>query len=268
VDPGPPVELARLLLGAEPGFGWPDFPALGVTAHPSFGVGAMYRGRFENLSLIVLADQHSADDLFTGRAVCGEAGQQLQGLLQAAGLIRGYLILRTVPVDTSDLTAARRRSIVDSPLLQAVHREVLRRVLAGNGAVAAVLAVGPDAQRLAPAVVPAGVPVVELARHGAAGWRASWRDALTDLAGRSYPSDIDQPTFAMPATRGQLPRIDLPYGAPRWVGTSGDRGVRPTDLTTGKPSPDYLKVFVPGWVARLEPAPLSPAEQQAADQLS
>jgi uracil-DNA glycosylase len=38
-DPGPPASLARLLLGAEPGFGWPDFAALGVTAHPSFGVG-------------------------------------------------------------------------------------------------------------------------------------------------------------------------------------------------------------------------------------
>jgi hypothetical protein len=216
----------------------------------------------------VLADQHSADDLFAGRAVCGEAGQQLQGFLQAAGLTRRYLILRTVPVDTLDLTAARRRSIVDSPLLQAVHREVLRRVLGGNGAVAAVLTVGPDARRLAPAVVPAGVPTVELAAHGASGWRGSWQDALADLAGRSYHRDFDQPTFAMPTTRGQLSRIDLPYGVPRWVGTSGDRGIRPTDLTTGKPSPDYLKVFVPGWVARLEPAPLSPAEQQAADQLS
>ena len=268
VDPGPPVELARLLLGAEPGLGWPDFPALGVTADPSFGVGPLYRGRFEDLSLIVLADQHSTDDLFAGRAVCGEAGQQLQGLLQAAGLTRRYLILRTVPVDTSDLTAARRRSIVDSPQVQAVHREVLRRVAAGNPAVAAVLTLGPDAHRLAPAVVPAGVPVVQLTAHGASGWRSSWQDALTDLAGRSYPRDIDQPTFTLPATRGQLPRIDLPYGVPRWVGTSGDRAVRPTDLATGKPSPDYLKVFVPGWVARLEPAPLSPAEQQAADQLS
>jgi hypothetical protein len=216
----------------------------------------------------VLADQHSTDDLFAGRAVCGEAGQQLQGLLQAAGLTRGNLILRTVPVDTSDLTAARRRSIVDNQQVQAVHREVLRRVAAGNPAVAAVLTLGPDAHRLAPAVVPAGVPVVQLAGHGASGWHSSWQDALTDLAGRSYPRDIDQPTFAMPATRSQLPRIDLPYGVPRWVGTSGDRAVRPTDLTTGKPSPDYLKVFVPGWVARLEPAPLSPAEQQAADRLS
>ena len=38
-------------------------------------------------------------------------------------------------------------------------------------------------------------------------------------------------------------------------------------LDQGKPSPNYLKLFAPTWVAQLSPAPLTPAEQQAADQL-
>ena len=63
-DPGPPADLARLLLGGEPGFEWPVFGTLGVTAHPSFGVGPVYRGRFRQLSLVVVADQTSEDDLF------------------------------------------------------------------------------------------------------------------------------------------------------------------------------------------------------------
>jgi uracil-DNA glycosylase len=33
-DPGPPNDLARLLLGLEPGFPWPDFASLGVTSRP------------------------------------------------------------------------------------------------------------------------------------------------------------------------------------------------------------------------------------------
>jgi len=53
----------------------------------------------------------------------------------------------------------------------------------------------------------------------------------------------------------------------RWVGSSGDRAVRPTDLDTDKPSANYLKLFAPTWVAQLGPAPLTPAEQQAAEQL-
>jgi uracil-DNA glycosylase len=266
-DPGPPATLARLLLGLEPGLGWPDFASLGVTSDASFGVGPTYRGRFQNLSLLVLADQASDDDLFTGRALSGEAGQRLAQLLLAAGLTRGYLVVRTLPVDTLDLTPARRNALVDQPQVQALHRELLRRVLAQNPDVTALLAVGPSAQRLAPQVTPAGVQVIGLAAWGASGAAASWQAALDQLRQRSYPKDLANPSFKLPATRGQLPRIDLPYGTLRWLGSSGDRAVRPTDLDLDQPSPDYLKLFAPTWVAQLAPAPLTPAEKAAADQL-
>jgi uracil-DNA glycosylase len=266
-DPGPPAGLARLLLGMEPGFGWPDFAALGVTAHPSFGVGPMYRGRFRDLSLLVLADQASNDDLFCGRALSGEAGQRLERFLRTAGLTRRYLILRTLPVDTLDLSASRRTSLVDRPEVTALHRELLRRVRADNPQAGVLLALGPGAQRLAPRVVPAGVEVVPLAAAGGSGAAASWQAALDRLATRSYPRDLADPSFRLGSGRGQLPRIDLPYGALRWLGTSGDRAVRPTDLDLGRPSPDYLKLFAPDWVAQLGPAPLTPAERQAADRL-
>jgi uracil-DNA glycosylase len=266
-DRGPPSSLARLLLGGEPGFGWPSFAAFGVTADASFGVGAISRGRFQDLSLIVLADQASNDDLFTGRALSGDAGQHLNQLLLAAGLTRRYLIVRTLPVDTLDLTQSRRDSLLDQPQVQAFHRELLQRVLAQNPDVAALLALGPGAQRLAPQVAPANLDVIELATHRASGAAASWQAALDQLATRTYPKDITNPTFQLPTGRGQLPRTDLPYGTLRWVGTSGDRAVRPTDLDLGKPSPDYLKLFAPSWVTELPAAPLTPAEQAAADQL-
>jgi uracil-DNA glycosylase len=266
-DRGPPSSLARLLLGGEPGLAWPDFAAGGVTSDASFGVGAIYRGRFQNLSLLVLADQASHDDLFTGRALSGHAGQHLNQLLLAAGLTRGYLILRTLPVDTLDLTQTRRNSLLDQPQVRALHRELLQRILAQNPDVAALLALGPGAQRLAPQVAPAGLDVIGLASHGTAGAAASWQAALDQLATRTYPKDVPNPSFQLPAGRGQLPRADLPYGTLRWVGTSGDRAVRPTDLDLDKPSPDYLKLFAPSWVAQLPPAPLTAAEQAAADQL-
>jgi len=216
-DPGPPNDLARLLLGLEPGFAWPDFAALGVTSHASFGTGAIYRGRFRDLSVIVLAEQASDDDLFTGRALSGEAGQRLAGLLRAAGLDRRYLVLRTLPVDTLDLTQARRNALVDQPAVRALHRELLQRVRAQNPGVGVLLAVGPGAQRLAPQVAPAGVEVIGMAAAGATGAAGSWQAALDQLATRDYPKDIPNPSFQLPAGRGQLPRIDLPYGTLRWV---------------------------------------------------
>jgi hypothetical protein len=266
-DRGPPASLARLLLGGEPGFGWPDFAALGVTSHASFGVGPIVRGRFGDLSLLVLADQASDDDLFTGRALSGDAGQHLDRLLRAAGLSRRYLVVRTLPVDALDLTQGRRNGLLDRPQVQALHRELLRRVLAQNPEVTAVLALGPGAQRLAPRVAPPGLEVIALAAHGAPGWRASWQAALDRLAARDYPKDLADPSFQLPTGRGQLPRADLPYGTLRWVGTSGDRAVRPDDLDLGRPSPDYLKLFAPAWVAQLPPAALTAAERAAADQL-
>jgi hypothetical protein len=87
------------------------------------------------------------------------------------------------------------------------------------------------------------------------------------VGGRQYPRDVANPSFQLPTGRGQLPRADLPYGTLRWVGTSGDRAVRPIDLDLDEPSPDYLKLVAPSWVTQLPSAPLTPAEQAAADQL-
>ena len=81
----------------------------------------------------MLADPAGPDDLFTGRALTGEAGQRLQAFLAAAGLTSRYLILRTLPVDTSDLTAARRDALVDRAEVRAIHAEILRRVVIDVG---------------------------------------------------------------------------------------------------------------------------------------
>jgi hypothetical protein len=255
-------------MGGESAFPWPDFAALGVTSHASFGTGPTYRGRFRQVSFVVLADQRSHDDTFSGRALSGEAGQRFQAFLRAAGITRRYLIIRTIPVDTLDLTITRRLSIVDNPDVQALHRELLKRVKAANGGLAVLLSMGPAARHVASNVAPAGLPIVELAAHGETGWAASWQAALDNLSGRSYTRDLTSPTFSMPTTRSQLPRIDLPFGTQRWVGTSGDRGVRPTDNDLHRPSPDYLKLFLPAWVGLLAARPLTAAEQAAADQIS
>ena len=267
-DPGPPAPLARLLMGGEAGLAWPDFAALGVTSHPSFGVGPMYRGRFKKVSLLVLTDPDGADDLFCARAWCGESGQRFQGFLRAAGLTTRYLILRTVPVDTSDLTPPARDALIDRPEILALHQALLSAVAGANPTLAAVLAVGPGARRLASRLARSAIPVIELAGFGEAEVAASWQAALERLRTLTYPKDLARPSFVFDGGRSQVPRADLPYGTSRWMGTSGDRASRPFDTTTRTPSPDYLKLYLPTWVNELAAAPLSPAEQAAADQLA
>jgi uracil-DNA glycosylase len=265
-DSGPPADWAQLLMGGQPGLGWPNFASFGVTSDASFGTGAMYRGRFTSVSVAVLADPASPDDLFTGRALCGEAGQRLQGLLTAAGLTTRYLIVRTVPVDMSDLTTARRNALVDNAAVRALHAEIWSRVRTANSGLAALLTLGPGAQRLASNVAPVGVPLINLPAwsSGAAG---PWQAGLNTLSGLTYAKDLSAPSFHLPSGRARVTSGDLPNGTPLWVGTSGDRGSRPLDVNTGRPSPDYLKMYLPEWVFELTPPTLSAADAALVNQL-
>ena len=258
-DRGPAAAMAKLLQGGATGFPWPDFAALGLPAHPSFGFGPSYRGRLSSPSILVLADQSSHDDLFLARAYSGEAGQRLQSFLAAAGIDRRYAVLRTLPVNSLGATAAKVRGAVDNAQVRAVLREVIKRakpkVLVG---------VGPMAARVIADVAPGGTPTVTMKAWGASGALADWRRALTDLSKVTYPKDRAA-SFSWDGERLQIPRIDLPYGTLRWQGTSGDRAAQAK--RSGQPSPDYFKTVMPGWAAALAPAPLSAAEQSAIDDL-
>jgi hypothetical protein len=125
---------------------------------------------------------------------------------------------------------------------------------------------GPSAQRLAANVAPNGVRVINLSAWSTSA-RSQWQSVLDTLSGLSYTKDVSAPTFTMPTGRGRVPSADLPNGTPLWVGTSGDRASRPKDNHSGKPSPDYLKVYLPSWVNALAPPPLSAADAAIVDQL-
>ncbi|HEX2737495.1 MAG TPA: uracil-DNA glycosylase family protein [Acidimicrobiia bacterium] len=257
-DRGPTAAFAKLLQGGKTGFPWPDFGALGLPGHPSFGFGPIFRGRLSSPSILVLADQASQDDLFLARALTGEAGQRLQGFLQAAGIDHRYAVLRTLPVDSMSATAATVKNAVDDPKVRALLREVVKE--AGPQV---VLAIGAQATRIVGDIVPGAVPKVTMQAWGS-GALADWRRALHDLSTHTYTKDRAA-TATWDGGRLQIPRIDLPYGTLRWEGSSGDRAAQAK--RSGKPSPDYFKIEMPDWAAQLKPTLLTAAEQHAIDQL-
>ncbi len=256
-DRGPSAGLARLLMGGEPGLDWPDFNALGAKAHPSFGFGPIYRGRFTGVKVMILGDQESHDDLFTGRALTGEGGQHLQMFLQALGITRSYCILRVLPIDGLGLAATRLNALVDHAQVRAVYGAIVQRILADNNPGLAIT-IGPLSQRLA-TLLPAGLHTVHLKPWGETGALAQWQQTLADLSDHSFAKDIANPSFVYTGERGQIPRLDLPYGSLRWQGTSGDRAAR----ATGSVAMNYYKLFMPQWAFDLAPEPLSATEQQA-----
>jgi uracil-DNA glycosylase len=271
-DRGPPAGLGRLLQGGVPGLPWPDLVAAGLPGDGSFGYGGGYRGVFRDLAVLVLADQGSHDDVFCGRALCGDDGQHLEGVVEAIGADGRTLIVRTLPMDTLGVAWPTIRRVVDDPRTVALHRELFRRVRAANPGLALVLAVGPQARRLVAALPTDPLPVLPMKAWRERGARADWQRTVAWVRERcaagALPSLLatadgrrTAPDLVWDGRRRQVPRRDLPYGAVRWRGTSGDRAVRP--LVDGVPSPHHLALFQPTWVAALPAAPLSPAEQQA-----
>jgi uracil-DNA glycosylase len=247
-DRGPSASLARLLVGSA-GLAWPDFAALGVPGASTYGAGPRYRGRFSGVRLMVLADQDGHDDLVWGRAFTGEAGQRFQGLLAALGITRSYLVLRTLPVDTAGLPDGKVWALADRPDVVALLAAVADRVLDDNP-VAAVVTIGPHAERIAARFELDGQPVVALPPWSAPGARAAWVAGLARLRSLGIPIDQPPTRTAWDGERAQIPRADLPFGLPRWQGTSGDRVVRSTPPQAGPeapPEPAY-KVWAPRWL--------------------
>jgi hypothetical protein len=250
--------MAKLLQGGKAGFAWPDFAALGLPGHASFGYGPAYRGRLSSPSVLVLADQTCHDDLFFARALTGDAGQHLQGFLDAAGLETKYAILRTLPVNALGASTATVHKAVEDAQVRAVLREIIRK--AGPKV---VVATGAHAASIVDDVSPASVPTVTMKAWGTSGALADWKRALHDLAAVSFPRD--HAASPWDGKRQQIPRGDLPYGTLRWEGTSGDRAAQAK--VGGKPSADYFKVVMPDWAFALDPAPLTAGEQHAIDLL-
>lgn len=253
-DPGPSQAIARLLQGGSTGRPWPDFAALGLTANRSLGHGPGYRGRFDQPSVLVLADQESHDDLFTGRAVTGNVGQHLQAFLRSAGITKRYVIVRTLPVDSLGDPADAVRDAVDHPSTRSILREVMRRAGAK-----VVVTLGAHAARVAAADAPSGTPVVNLAAFNPSAPANAWQAGLNALNNLTFPRDVP----ATPYTGGRepIPRGDLPFGTLRWQATSGDRAQRGT--ISSKPTPNYYKLRMPAWAANSAPTALTASEAAA-----
>lgn len=260
-DPGPSAEFASLLMGEERGMPMTDFARLGVTQHESFGHGALYRGRFDAAKVLVLADQESNDDLFTGRAMTGGGGQRFQTFLNAIGATESYAIVRTIPVDTSDLDAAAVATVASDSRLAAIRAEVVSRVLA-KGNTQLILTVGSHAQAAMAAIETGDVPVINLADANSEGVADAWKASFREV--KALDLELDQaPSRSLSAALSVIPRIDLPVQTKWWVGTSGTRSSRPFNKKTRVIDGDYYKFYMPKWVFNLDARELSRSESAA-----
>ncbi|MDC1175526.1 hypothetical protein OAT67_09010 [Bacteriovoracaceae bacterium] len=228
-DKGPSEEFGKVLLSFFEGVNW---SALGVTQHMSFGPNGFYRGRAEGASKLVIADQFAHDDFFSGRALSGEVGQRLQGVLNKK---RGdYVVVRTAPVDTLDLDDNQRKAVLLNKDVNDLRNEVFKYVME-NGSINEVITVGKYAEEI----------------------------------GKAFAKDYKVTNYSeaqvKKLTLGIIPRKDLPAHTRWWMGTSGDRAAR-AYKKVGKEkvySGNYYKVYAPYWATRWKSGKLDSSEKNS-----
>ena len=256
---------------------WPNFYTLDRAykpkSAPSFGTGPIYRGDLSSVRVLILADQGSHDDFFSTRALTGKLGQELQAYLEHIGAYKvgktpdkdeiRYAIIRTLPVDTLGDKLSDVKKLARHPKVRKSRDRIIEAILKGEQT-AVILTIGPVAKAVAEKANNWNFhsDVFYLSSDPKKDWKQK-AEKIRKSAGLKKGANYK------PGKSISIPRKDLPIHTRWWMGTTSDRAVRGVvkkserdnrrkEATTG----DYYKVFVPKWVARLKPVPLSSKEKK------
>lgn len=242
----PAIRQAQALTAAQdlhhdpgPDADWQDCFAqapLGVyQQHPSgrfrleFGP-VLYRGRLDDTTRVLIVGQDPAtDELLAHRTLVGLSGQRVQGLLRKLGICRSYLCVNTFLYSiTGQFDAAMRGITQEAPILG--YRNTLFDRIADQNPLELVITFGAAARDAVERWPGKGaLPVVDLLHPSApeADVLVSWNGGLpalrqavsADEGGVVDPQPYGSAFSALDIA--DIPRCDLPFGVPDWMGRSG-----------------------------------------------
>lgn len=219
-DPGPcpnydnrksACKLADMMMN-----GWND-ELFAQAQSASFGPTSIYRGNLQNPEILIIADQTSHDDFFSGRALTGEIGQKLQTWLEEKGAKDNYAIIRTSPLDTltDDNKGLHNEALLRNAIVEKKVTELIKEVMK-NGT-QEVYSIGEWAKELAAKVAPNA---------------------------KAIDAEVKAKNISV------IPRKDLPYHTRWWMGTSGNRAISGLGGSVkGKVQgkTHYYRFYAPDW---------------------
>jgi uracil-DNA glycosylase len=250
-DPGPPPTFAALFEAI------PDHTA--VKDHFWFDWGPVfYRGRLDGTArLLVIASDPGPTERVAGRTLVGDAGQRVQGFFRKLGLTHSYLCLNAFAYALYPSHARYARTLLAEPVVRSWRNQLFDAALTPT--VQAIVAFGENAQEAAGQWPRAsGVPVVEVphpSSRDATKLLDSWRAAIVQLRATVTPdSDGDASTPNYGTSFGEadyapIPRADLPFGVPPWLGDDAwGRAAHPSHHNSvSRPNPDDRHTLI--WIA-------------------
>jgi hypothetical protein len=234
-DPGPGEEFAKIMkenldmkkifkTKENKSFKEDGIDAFYVKNHPDIGDFGHYRGTFTHPEIIVIADPMGFDDLMTARALTGERGQYLQGLMNDLGVNDQYLVIKTTPFGMDKATHEDWKYVLEQTqnyrekLMEKILNENTPKLIVTDGKYAEI--------SMNKYFENYDIPVINLKRS---------TDHSADM--KALAETIKEmkifSRFTALGKMSNIPRSHLSFYARTWEGTSGDRVINSTDQFRG-----------------------------------
>ncbi|MFD9903213.1 hypothetical protein [Streptomyces sp. NPDC059063] len=206
-----------------------------------------YRGRLDGSArVLVVASDPGPTERIAGRSLVGNAGQRVQGFLGKLGLTRSYVCLNAWAYAVHPGQALAMKDELDRPEQLAWRNAVYDR--ATDTTLQAVVAMGFMAQEAVRLwTTRPQVPLVEVphpSSHDETVLLDAWRAAVTQLRALVTPDDDGDntgPTYSttfQESDYGAIPRRDLPFGAPEFLGDDAWVRAQGGANSVSRPRPD------------------------------
>lgn len=206
-----------------------------------------YRGRTNDTARVLcIGSDPGPTERIAGRTLIGDAGQRVQGFLAKLGLTHSYLCLNAFAYALFPSQAHTAPGMLADASQMQWRNHLFD--LARSNALQAVVAFGQVAQE-AVALWPGlgAIPLQQIphpSSHDEQGLLDAWRAAIIELRGIVTPDpggDPGGPNYGSTFDEADyvpIPRADLPFGAPAFLGDDAWRRAAGGNTTVSRPSPD------------------------------
>jgi hypothetical protein len=198
--------------------------------------------------VLIVASDPGPTERIAGRSLVGNAGQRVQGFLTKLGLTRSYVCLNAWAYAVHPSQAFAMKDRLDDPSQRQWRNAVLDRATdTGLEAIVAMGFMAQEAVRQWTSQPPATlVEVPHPSSHEPAVLLDAWRQAITQLRPLVTPDDDGDNTVPnygnsfKESDYSAIPRRDLPFGAPDFLGDDAWVRARPGEgqNSVDRPSPD------------------------------
>ncbi len=191
-----------------------------IKTHPIIADYGHYRGTFKAPKVLILADPIGYDDMVTSRALTGERGQYLQGLMKDIGVPEQYLVIKTVPYGMDGATSEEWAELLSET--KKYRKAIFDQLLSAEQKPLLVLTDGEYAgKEIAELMGDAPIPVVKIERNSET-LDSGLAAAFGKIRNPEAPLLLGVRATRASLKRANIPRSHLPYYSRIWEGTSGD----------------------------------------------